>query len=444
MIRFVLLVLTVTCIACGSSVDDLVEDLAAGGDARDTARQELLLRPKGALEPLLLAIEDPGLRAGHADMADVLVSLMLRLDDERLPAALNRHLLSHPDPAVRARIAFRTGTLKRFVLLDAVLQALQDSVSEVRFEALRTLNVLDNRLSKEQISLLDERAAQLADDAHEGIRGEALLRVEEQVDKMLAAASQLVTQARLPEADSAYTKATQHAPQSWKAGYQHARFWLDNGQQQAGLQRLRALGTVLDVAPMTVAPTIDGRLDEAVWAEATQAELPFLGYRGYVLPADMLTRVYIGYTTQGLYIGVHSEDSHIDSLQAEKTQRDDQVWMDESIELFLDANLDRRSYVQVIVNAIGTFFDASHENGLPTQDVGWTAAIAGAVHQGADFWSVEFRLPFDNQWLPQPTVGDMWGANFARNFRDRAHSSQWVYTYGEYHQVDGFGLLVFK
>ena len=109
MSKIVLLFAMAMCLSCGSSEDDLLHDLAAGGDARDTAKQELLLRPTRVLEPLLLGIEDPALAAGHADMADVLVSLMLRLDDERLEAALKRHLISHPDPAVRSRIAFRAG-----------------------------------------------------------------------------------------------------------------------------------------------------------------------------------------------------------------------------------------------------------------------------------------------------------------------------------------------
>ncbi len=292
--------------------------------------------------------------------------------------------------------------------------------------------------------MLDARALQLANDAHRGLQGEALLRVEILVDGKLAAANQLVTEARLEEAETLYQEAAKQAPASWKARYKYARFWLDNGQEQLGLQRLRALGAVLNVVEMTVAPTIDGHLDEAVWAQAAQTDLPFLSYRGYVLPADMTTRVCLGYGAEGIYLGIYSHDDRMDSLRAAKTNRDDQVWAEESAELFFDANLDRRSYVQIVANAIGTIFDAAGENGLASADVSWTPNIEVAAHQGTDFWSLEMLVHYERKWLPKPSPGDLWGANFARNFRDRAHSSQWVYTYGQYHQPDGFGVLVFK
>ena len=48
-----ILLLGVLLAACGPSVDDQIERLAAGDQERDTAIQELLLRPDRAVEPLL-------------------------------------------------------------------------------------------------------------------------------------------------------------------------------------------------------------------------------------------------------------------------------------------------------------------------------------------------------------------------------------------------------
>ncbi len=52
----------------------------------------------------------------------------------------------------------------------------------MRYEALKTLSILHSRLTEAQEQTLNVMAVGLADDSHEGIRGEALLRIEAQVD----------------------------------------------------------------------------------------------------------------------------------------------------------------------------------------------------------------------------------------------------------------------
>ena len=75
---------------------------------------------------------------------------------------------------------------------------------------------------------------------------------------------------------------------------------------------------------------------------------------------------------------------------------------------------------------------------------GWDAYGEAAVHVGADFWSVEYRLPVATDDFPRPRPGAIWGFNFVRVFRGSEYS-QWVRTYGgNAHQPDDFGLLVFR
>ena len=431
-------------LSCGPVVEDHIDELGRSGEKRDAAIQELLLKPKRAVGPLLKALEKPHYSSGHPDIAEVLVSLMLRVDDPRLVAALGKHLTSHPNSKVRARIANRMGLLKRTELLDVLMKAVRDTVPEVSHEAFKALNILEKKLTDTQHQVLEETAKELARSPHEGVRLEAMLCLEEKVDEMLGKATQLVTKAQLSEAEELYEKTLAYAPQSWKARYHHARFYLDNEQVERGLDLMRQLGAVLDVSLLANPPEIDGRLDDDAWKEAGQTLLHFLGYRGGVFPADMDARVYIGYTVEALYIGVYNYDATPDSLRAERTQRDDMVWTEDSVEIFLDANQDRRSYVQFVISGIGTIFDAVHENGLRSQDASWTGDLKVGTHVGEDFWSLECQILFDQEWVSKPRVGDVWGVNFCRDFRDRSHSTQWVYTYGNYHQPDGFGFLIFK
>ena len=431
-------------VACGPSIEDQIEQLASGGQERDTAIQELLLRPDRAVGPLLRALDDPALAKGHPDIAEALVSLMLRVDDEALVAALRRHLVSHPDAQVRVRLAYRLGMLKRGEFAAELVQAAGDGDAEVSAEAFRALNILNNKLSEEDREQLDRTALGLIESPHEGVRAEASIRIERRVGKILDRAREAVTKAQIEAADSLYWAALAYAPNNWRARIAQARFFMENGQEQRGFDIMREVGAVFTVPRLAEAPAVDGQLDDAAWAAIEGRTMAFVGYRGFQGEAEMECRVRIGYTDEALYIGVYSYDAAPDSMLAEKTAHDDQVWLEDSIEIFLDANWDRRSYVQYIASSRPTVYDGVHENGLSSAQGDWNGDAQFASFVGEDFWSLECRLGYDERWVPKPVSGERWGGNFCRNFRDRSQSTQWVYTQGNFHQADQFGALVFE
>lgn len=439
-----IVLLAMFAVACGPAIEDQIEQLASGGQERDTVIQELLLRPDRAVGPLLLALENPRLAKGHAEIAEALVSLMLRVDDEVLVAALRRHLVSHPDAKVRTRIAYRLGMLKRGEFAAELVQATDDEDGDVSAEAFKALNIIDKRLSDEDREQLDQTAVGLLESAHEGVREEASIRVEQRVGKILNQARELVIKAKIEAADSLYWQALAYAPKNWQAQIAQARFFMENGQEVRGFAIMRDLDAVFAVPRLAIAPEIDGRLDDAAWSGLEGKVLPFVAYRGFQVKSEVECRIRIGYTDEALYIGVYNYDATPDSLIAEKSAHDEQVWLEDSIEIFLDANWDRRSYVQYVVSSRPTVFDAVHENGLSTQVSDWTGDAQFASHIGADFWSLEGRLAYDQRWVKKPEPGARWGANFGRDHRDRTQSTQWVYTYGNFHQADQFGALVFE
>lgn len=279
---------------------------------------------------------------------------------------------------------------------------------------------------------------------HEGVREEASIRVEQRVGKILGQAREAVTKAQIEEADSLYWSALAYAPNSWQAQIAQARFYMENGQEERGFNIMRDIGAVLEVPRLANAPEIDGQLDDAAWQASEEHVLPFVAYRGYQVETEVECRIRIGYTDEAFYIAVYNYDATPDSIVAEKAAHDEQVWLEDSMEIFLDANWDRRSYVQYVVSSKPTVFDAVHENGLGSQVSDWTGDAQFASHIGADHWSLEGRMAYDEQWVRKPEPGVRWGANFGRDHRDRTQSTQWVYTSGNYHQVDQFGVLVFE
>ena len=127
-----------------------------------------------------------------------------------------------------------------------------------------------------------------------------------------------------------------------------------------------------------------------------------------------------------------------------------QIWTDDIIELFLDADFDHKTYFHTGINSLGAVADEwitgdrrrmrSREG---WREVGWSAGARLATHVGADYWSVEYRLPFDDERFPRPRPGSVWGFNMVRVFRGSEYS-QWVRTYSGGHSPDDFGVLFFN
>ncbi len=431
--------------ACSRSVASLVDDLETGGEVGARAATELLLlKTDAAVEPLLAALSDPARSRAHVPAVGVLIRAIGKLEDDRLQSGLEHHLKTHADPEVRAGIARGLGVRQRYRYADALLAAVQDTVPDVRYAMYQALVQLWSKLETGQQEEVDALARKWATTDHEGLREEIEIRLQGQVNTLLRSANQLVVEARIDEARQSFEEAAALLPNSWKTRFSLARFHLDNGDAQLGFDSLDELGAVLHVPRAREAPRIDGRLDESFWETAGQEPMAVKGYRGFFEEAEIETRTFVAYTDDALYVGVHSTDDSPADLEATRTTRDDQVWMEDSIELFFDSNADRHSYLQVIVSARGTLFDATQTDGLATQVRDWNGDYRVATHVGEDFWSMEARLAYDGTWLKRPRPGDRWVANFCRNFRDRSQSMQWVYTGGDFHRLADFGFLLFQ
>ena len=445
-------------VGCGPSVEDLVERLAGSADEREQGRQELLLAKDRAVDPLLEALNDPRYRDARPELVEVLVSLMTRVEDARISAALNQLLLKDDDPAVRARIAQRMGLFRRTEAIPVLLQALDDEAGEVRHQAIMALGEVEGKLNEEQREVLQQRARELVTDPHGGVRLEALIRIEAEVNTFLNEARQRALKAQLVEAESLYHRALVFSPHSKHATYQLGRFLFDNGREREGMEWLRRNGMLLDVPRLQIAPTIDGRLEEAVWQGAAHADSLFrlfVGNNYAAPPAQVKSRFYLGYTEEALYLGFYGHDAHPDSLVAKVGSGDadalsenrritQTIWTDDLIELFFDSDFDHRSFGQVGINSRGaheSFWYQQMERRGPPES--WQPEIEVATYVGADFWVVELKVSFERERFPRPEVDALWGFNLVRNFRGEQYN-QWVRTYGNGMQPDQFGILHFQ
>jgi uncharacterized protein DUF5916 len=178
----------------------------------------------------------------------------------------------------------------------------------------------------------------------------------------------------------------------------------------------------LRLARFREAPVIDGRLDDAVWAEASVIDrltqvVPVEG----VAPTEATT-VSIGYDDDHLYIGVRCHDSEPELIRATEMQRDGSLGSDDRIQLVIDTFFDRRNAFLFEVNAVGARTDGLVENsGSPNRQ--WDGIWYAQASIDEAGWSAELILPFKTMAFNPDS--DRWGFNISRNVRRKNETSRW-------------------
>ncbi len=150
--------------------------------------------------------------------------------------------------------------------------------------------------------------------------------------------------------------------------------------------------------------TVDGTLDERIWAEAPVGtdfveRDPFPGRR----PADAgaRTEIRVLYDAEALYVGVTCFMPAGETPRAFELNRDSfNVFSDDAISIKIDVRLDQRTTLGFVTTPAGTQVDyvaVENGNGFRKEfDAIWQ--VATQVYDGR--WTAEFRLPFAALGLP--------------------------------------------
>jgi len=172
-----------------------------------------------------------------------------------------------------------------------------------------------------------------------------------------------------------------------------------------------------------VAPvTIDGQLNEAVWATAPVAALQFLWESQ--TGSKQMTRARLLWNAQGLYVGFDAEDADI---TAQFLERDDPTYRDDAVEIFINPNPQQEAvYYGFEMNARGVLYDYLNYNSrtlfkrFDATGVKVVTSLRGSLNDRTDTdtgWSLEAMIPWPNfEELSRrpPTVGAVWKVNFNR------------------------------
>ena len=207
-------------------------------------------------------------------------------------------------------------------------------------------------------------------------------------------------------------------------------------------------------------PVIDGIEDDPIWQQITPVALKENRFGNETRDAAIRTHVKSCYDKNTLYFFFLCNDPDI---WTSFTKRDEHLWENEAVELFIDVDNEPETYVEIEVSPANVLFDSYIVDTLNI-DVPKTAlfnlkgirtavAVSGTFNERDDkddHWTVEIAIPFAdlaNENIQQVTTATEIKINFYRldeNQGMEPMSYAWSPTGGRFHKPAYFGKLTFK
>ena len=203
--------------------------------------------------------------------------------------------------------------------------------------------------------------------------------------------------------------------------------------RQSIKQPNRALPTVISeeerlevvAVPATVAPAIDGVLDEAIWRADPPVEGFIQSEPDEGLPATERTQVWVAFDTDYLYIAAHLHDADRDGIVVSDIRKDFRIDNQDAFEVIIDTFGDRRNGYAFATNPAGARADRQVTNEGRAVDASWDAPWSVRTQLVADGWTLEMVIPFNSIRSAKGDEGT-WGINFSRRIRRKNEVAFWA------------------
>ena len=205
---------------------------------------------------------------------------------------------------------------------------------------------------------------------------------------------------------------------------------------------------------------IDGNPEEAIWQQANQIVLKENRSGKSVIDPAFTTQVMICYDDSTLYFTFICNDPDIWTTYK---RRDDYLWEEEAVEVFIDVDDVPETYVEIEVSPSNILFDSyvvdpenidiANTALFDLQGVKTGVKINGTLNERDDIdknWTVEIAIPFkdlNTENTPLVTSKTEIKINFFRLDKNRGMSSvsyAWSPTGARFHKPSVFGELIFN
>jgi len=189
------------------------------------------------------------------------------------------------------------------------------------------------------------------------------------------------------------------------------------------------------------APKIDGRLDDPCWNRTLVSKFvrivgPDLDKK---LHADAVARICCD--SSSLFIAVEFMEPAIKELNKRFTGRDDPIWTDDCVEIFVAPRYWKpRRYFHFVVNPVNTQAD-QESAGMRGFDMGWNGSWTSAARILEDRWVVEIRIPWSDLGIEDAAKVNLVGCSICRERKaGEFEYSAWDVG-GSFHRPSGHVIL---
>ncbi|HSM61700.1 MAG TPA: DUF5916 domain-containing protein, partial [Longimicrobiales bacterium] len=174
---------------------------------------------------------------------------------------------------------------------------------------------------------------------------------------------------------------------------------------------------------------IDGRLDEAAWADIRPITRFIQAEPDAGRPASEDTEVRIGYDARYLYVGADMHDRDPGGIITKSLERDSPGILFEEMDalgIALDTFLDRRSSFLFFVNPMGGIKDGQAFDNGRTRDYGWDGVVDVRTTIHDHGWTLEMAIPWKTLRFDPSLPDQEWGLNVMRRIRRRNEVAYWA------------------
>lgn len=205
--------------------------------------------------------------------------------------------------------------------------------------------------------------------------------------------------------------------------------------------RDRARPRIAAIAVET-APTIDGRLDEAMWREG-EAITEFVQRElNEGVPGSERTEIRFATDGVNLYIGARMFDREPRLIVAGEKIRDVNLANSDYVAIIFDTYQDRQNGFVFATTPAGIEYDGqviregegggsntgrAQGGALGGFNVNWDASWTVATTVDAEGWSAEFRIPFSTLRYQTGDALQSWGLNVSRMIRRKNEELYWAF-----------------
>ena len=187
-------------------------------------------------------------------------------------------------------------------------------------------------------------------------------------------------------------------------------------------------------------PVLTGKLDDKVWG--TGALLKLRPQKN--APVEVQTEVRLLHDAENIYVGVKCDEPRMAERYIYPLKHDDsEVWKTDSIELFFDAGVTRREYVQIMLNTMDAYCDIKIDKPVKKYDTDFESNAKVKYNLGEDGWTMEVAVPLASIGNARKYGFDISRSRVIKDDNKPARYHQWSPFAKGYGDVANFGVITF-